>query len=152
MKGVRGADKIKKIVFLGAAETIGEFNKTVVPFLQRNGETEFFNITLNDYNERKASYWGIFQNSSLLEWLDNSLAQPSSHLDRVIGKWENIMLAVHTIPCEIRDQVHLIQLKKDKPEKHGELDDWTGGFFDEERWRVDDPCRHPVDTVKCPQE
>ena len=136
-KGVRGADRIKKIVFLGAAATIGQFSKTVVPFLQRNGETEFFNITLNAYNERKASYWGIFQNSSLLEWLDNSIAQPSGHLDRVIGKWENIMLAVHTIPCEIRDRVHLKQLEKDKPEKHGELDDWNVDPFDKQRWRVE---------------
>ena len=146
MDGVPGADAIKKIVFLGAATTVGQFGKTIVPFLQWNKDAEFFNITLNAYNERKASYWGVFQTSSLLEWLDNSIAQPSSHLDRVIGKWENIMLAVHTIPPEIRGRVHLKQLMKDHPEKHGELDDWNVDPFDEEKWKVKQ--RHPVDTVK----
>ena len=137
MDEVRGADSIKKIVFLGAAATIGQFGKTVVPFLQRNKEAEFFNITLNAYNERKGSHWGIFVMPSLLEWLDNSIAQPASHLDRVIGKWENIMLAAHTIPPEIRNRVHLKQLMKDHPERHGELDDWIVDPFDEKSWRAD---------------
>ena len=132
--------KIKKIVFLGAAATIRDFTKTIVPYLRENTDTEFYGISLNGYDEAKSSYLGVIT-PSLLEWLDNSIAQPPSHMDRVMGKWENMMLAVHTIPCEIRGRVHLKHLPGEDgfPRHHRDLDELHKEFnpFKESDWEVE---------------
>ena len=99
-------------------------------------DTKFFNITLNAQNEKRSNFLVGITTPSLLEWLDISVGEPTHYLDRVIGKWENMMLAVHTIPCNIRDQFHMKQLSKDNPRKHDELDEWNVSPFDESRWNV----------------
>ena len=138
---VEGTKKITDIVFLGAASTVGDTSKAIFPFLQMSKDSNFSNISLNAYHEDKSTWGGVLLTGSMLEWLDNSIAQPASQLDRVIGKWENVMLTMHTIPCDIRDRVHLVHLPKMKgyPEKHGELDDISAKFhpFREPSWRVD---------------
>ena len=128
---------IDKIVFLGSAATIAQFNKTVVPYLQSSNTTKFYNISLNAYDEAKTSWYGL-QTMSLLEWLDNAIARPESHAARVMGKWENMMLAMHTIPCEVRDQVYLKHLPSEDgfPRSHSELDEVLPKFnaFNEKHW------------------
>ena len=131
---------IDKIVFLGSAATINQFNRTIVPYLQNNQETEFYNISLNAYDEAKTSWFGL-QTMSLLEWLDGAVAQPASHTARVMGKWENMMLAMHTIPCGIRKRVHLKHLPSEDgfPRSHSELDEISYDKFNpfkEEHWEV----------------
>ena len=130
---------IDKIVFLGAAVTIGDVFKTIVPFLAVNKDASFYNISLNAYHEAKSSYKGVVT-PSLLEWLDNLIAQPSSHLDRVMGKWENVMLAMHAIPCDIRNQVHLKHLPSGDgyPTAHRDMDKPHRKFhpFRESDWKV----------------
>ena len=129
-------DSIRKIVYLGSAASIDLVNKTIIPFMQMHESTEFFNITLNAYNERKRSLIGGITTPSLLQWLDLSVREQTHRLGRVIGKWENMMLAAHTIPCDVRDRFHMKQLEKDKPKKHDKLDDWAISPFDETRWNV----------------
>ena len=144
-----GAEKITDIVFLGAASTVGDTSKAVFPFLQINPNANFSNISLNAYHEEKSTWGGVLLTGSLLEWLDNSIAQPASQLDRVIGRWENVMLTMHTIPCKIRDRVHLIHLPKKEgyPEKHGELDEVSDKFnpFRDSSWRVESATK----SIKC---
>lgn len=131
---------IDEIVFLGSAATIGQFNKTIVPYLQNNEDTKFYNISLNGYDEAKTSWYG-FQTMSLLEWLDSAVARPASHAERIMGKWENMMLAMHTIPCEIRNQVHLKHLPSEDgfPRRHSDLDEVLTRFnaFKKEHWEVE---------------
>ena len=131
---------IDKIVFLGSAATINQFNRTIVPYLQNSKGTKFYNISLNAYDEAKTSWFGL-QTMSLLEWLDGAIAQPASHADRVMGKWENMMLAMHTIPCDVRKQVHLKHLPSEDgfPRSHSELDEISYGKFNpfkEKHWEV----------------
>ena len=134
-----GNAMIDKIVFLGAAVTIGDVFKTIVPFLAANKDTSFYNISLNAYHEAKSSYKAVVT-PSLLEWLDNLIAQPSSHLDRVMGKWENVMLAMHAIPCDIRNRVHLKHLPSGDgyPTTHRDMDEPHREFnpFRESAWKV----------------
>ena len=131
---------IEKIVFLGAAATFDDFNKAIVPYLKENSDTNFYNISLNAYNEAKSSFWGV-RTPSMLEWLDMFIARPADHLDRVMGKWENVMLAMHTIPCEVRGRVHLKHLPSGKgyPRHHRDLDDVSRKFnaFNENDWEVE---------------
>jgi hypothetical protein len=58
-----------------------------------------------------------------------------------MGKWENVMLAMDTIPEEIRDRVHLKHLPYERgyPQKHEGLDDIHDEFhpFKEEHWKAD---------------
>lgn len=130
---------IEKIVFLGAAATFDDFNKAIVPYLKGNSGTHFYNISLNAYNEAKSSFLGV-RTPSLLEWLDMFIARPAGHLDRVMGKWENVMLAMHTIPCKVRGQVHLKHLPGSKgyPRHHRDLDNVWPKFnvFNEGDWEV----------------
>ena len=131
--------QIDKIVFLGAAATINDFNRTIVPYLKENADANFYNISLNAYREAKSSFLGL-RTPSLLEWLDMFVARPASHADRVIGKWENVMLAMHSIPCGVRNQVHLKHLPggKEYPQHHRDLDNRSSKYnpFDEDQWEV----------------
>ena len=137
--GVNGAKRIEKIVFLSGAASIDLVRKTVIPFMKMNMETKFFNITLDAISERRSELLLGFTTPSILEWLDLSFAEPTSFLDRVIGKWENMMLAAHTIPCEIRDRFHMKQLGQDYPRRHNEMDEWNVNPFDENKWHVKKP-------------
>ena len=139
-KPVLGSENIEKIVFLAGAASVGLVTKTVFPFLEMN-DAVFFNITLNAQNERRRDLLLGFTSPSLLEWLDISIAEPTHPLDRVIGKWENVMLSAHTIPCHIRDRVHMKQLERNVSETHDEIDDWAIRPFDESKWRVDKPVK-----------
>lgn len=137
--GVDAKGFIDKIVFLGSAASVEQFNKTIVPYLRNSEDTKFYNISLNGYDEAKTSWYGL-QTMSLLEWLDSAVARPASHAERVMGKWENMMLAMHTIPCEVRDQVHLKHLPSQDgfPRRHSELDEVLPEFnaFKETHWEV----------------
>ena len=136
----------EKIVFLGAAATIDDFNKTIIPYLSSRqkenakAKAEFYNISLNEYAEGKMSHFGITPSGTMLEWLDNAITKPADHTERVIGKWENMMLAIDTIPEKIRDRIHLKHLPYENgyPLKHETLDDIHKNFhpFKEEHWRV----------------
>ena len=136
---VTAQETIKKMVFLGAASTLRDFSKTVVPYLKIDGKTRFYNVSLNGYYEARATY-GAAVSPSLLEWIDISFARPASHTDRVMGKWENVMLAVHTIPCDLRDRIELKHLPSEEgyPRAHRDLDKPHVNFnpFKEEDWNV----------------
>ena len=127
---IEGAHQIRDIVFLGAASSVGDTHKTIFPFLQKYRDANFLNVSLNSYNEDKTQWKGVFLTGSILEWLDSSIAQPAGYLDRVIGRWTNVVSTMHTIPCEIGDRVFLIHLPNMEgyPTKHGELDDVNGKY------------------------
>ncbi len=97
------------IVYMGAACSVRDFSRSVVPYLQQHKETNFYSLMLNptaELLERRRGY-DIPPRGSLLVWLDDFLAEPQAPLDRTFGRWDNIIPAIDVIPKEIRGQIML---------------------------------------------
>ena len=144
----------RHIVFLGATATLEDFRAVIIPYMKKNKKTKFFNISLDGYAEARSTNWGITPYGSLLEWIDNFIAEPSSPMHRVMGKWNNMILAEHIIPEKVRGRVTLKQLSYGKdgvPQKHRELDntDMVFNLFDCKDWQANkgdkDKCRSEYD-------
>ena len=116
----------RNIVFLGAAATVKDFATTVVPYLEANTKAKFYNASLDAHREAEFAKLRVMPQGSLLEMLDNLIAEPKDDLDLTIGKWKNAMLALHLVPNEVRSRIYLLQLPyKDGgyPQEHGHMDD-----------------------------
>ena len=129
----------ERIVFLGAAATVKDFVGVIVPYLEKHQTAKFYNASLDGYAEARRSFGLILPYGSVLEWLDNSIAEPASYLDLVIGKWDNTMLAMHLVPCDVRDRVVLKQMPYDDhgyPQNHGDIADFHAKFdpFSPDSW------------------
>lgn len=128
---------IRNVVYLAAACTIQDFWDSVVPFLrmERHQETEFFNLSLHPIAEsREMVKLDLAMRGSLLEWIDDFLSVPLTEAHRTLGKWDNIILASHLIPDDVRERVTLRSFNAgdDDPQKHGALDNhafWERAFW-----------------------
>ena len=94
---------------------------------------------LHPYAESaETNIYDLIIRGSLLEWLDNYFTEPRTLLDRRMGKYFNIIQAVHTINPEIRDKIHLLHFDAEEnpnfPHKHGEFDDLKYRFWREQFW------------------
>jgi hypothetical protein len=99
---------------------------------------------------------------SLLEWVDDYLATPDAPLDRVAGKWSNLVPATHIFPPSIRGRVILKAFgvrdpfDRDDPVLYSALHEHAGfshpgfAFWDDSRWRLR-PYRTPKGYVRAPQ-
>ncbi len=139
----------KNIVFMAAACTVRDFERSVVPYLlaHQGGEQtcRFYNLTLHptaDLRERRRAA-DIPPRGSLLVWIDNFLGDPQTPLDRTLGRWENIVAAADVIPEEVRGQVTIkagmLEIS-DNDELHGRENDLPqnhGGFRCKNYWRPD---------------
>ncbi len=134
---------ISSIVFMGAAALIREFAIDVLPYLEAHHETRFYNVMLHPISERRESYLAdLAPDGSLLEWVDGYLSSPETGLDRVVGKWNNVIVASSIIPDSVRGQVHFKAFgyrdghgygkHRDKPNRHGDFDEPGVPF-----WRCD---------------
>ena len=152
----------RRIVFLGAAATVSDFNTKIVPYLRNNPAARFYNLSLHSAIEARASrFYG--PQGSVLEWIDNHLTRPAGETDRVIGKWDNVVTTAHTIdPC-VQGQVWLSRLplwsgeagnRMRVPRNHAELGSVLGDYspFCERCWVVKDswgsdmPCRRACEV------
>jgi hypothetical protein len=106
---VRGCPGISfaNIVFLGAAASERDVEQGIVPYLRANPTARFFNLTLNPAADRDEWPAGLFFSTqgSLVEWLDGFMSTPETDEDRVFGKYENAMSAIHLLPQSIRRRV-----------------------------------------------
>ena len=109
--------KYNHIVFMAAACSLNDLEKSVLPYLKRHKTdsvpTPFYDLCLHPQHE--VDEWRLQQVSftngleefaaergSLLEWIDNFYSTPEGFMDRVLGKWENIVQAAHIIPGDLR--------------------------------------------------
>jgi pimeloyl-ACP methyl ester carboxylesterase len=109
--------KYSHIVYMAAACSINDLEKSVLPYLQLHCTdpvpTRFYDLCLHPQHE--VDEWRLQQvtlsngfeefvaeRGSLLEWIDNFYSTPESFMDRMLGKWENIIQAAHIIPCNLR--------------------------------------------------
>ena len=109
--------KYDHIVFMAAACSLNDLEKSVLPYLRRHQcdpvPTPFYDLCLHPQHE--VDEWRlqkvllsndieefVAERGSLLEWIDNFYSTPESFMDRVAGKWENIIQAAHIIPGRLR--------------------------------------------------
>ena len=96
----------RKIVYMGAAASIRDFNRSVVPLIERNPKIRFFNLSLHPLAEaREVDFFGAVPSGSLLEWIDDMFEGPKTMLDRTLGKWRNVRLAKHVFPAEAQKRM-----------------------------------------------
>jgi hypothetical protein len=143
--------KITDIVYMAAACSIRDFERSVIPYMRstKGKDARFYNLTLHPLNDaREANAYNLIARGSLLEWIDSFFTTPSTHMDRTLGKWENIIQATHIIPDEMRDRVYIKGFPVGEtniagPQKHGEFDDYkpeegqTWKFWDRSFWEVE---------------
>ncbi len=138
----------RNIVYLGAACSVSDFEKTVVPYLRNpTNHAQFYNLTLHPIAEAREAQWSLLDippRGSLLEWIDNFLASPRTVPERTLGKWENVVSTSVLIPKEIAGRVHIKafdvggskQARKEQPQKHGDFTDKDKDFWKESFWQV----------------
>ena len=131
------------VVFMAAACPLRDVRTKVVPYLQANTATRFYNLTLHPYAElsenmlgsRKA-LGGPLLDGSLLVYIDRLLTNPLTPQERTAGRWHNFVLATTDtsfIPRDVRGRVTLKAFgagtkPADGPQIHG---DFSSPFLQE---------------------
>ena len=156
---------VARIVYLAAATTVAELESGVVRFLQRHPTTLYYHGMLHPYADAGEWQPGMFDlvpRGSLLEWVDDYLATPDTPLDRVSGKWANIVPATHIFPPSIRDRVVLKAFgvrdpfDRDDPVLYSRMHEHAGfsnpgfAFWDDASWQLR-PYRTSKGYVRMPQ-
>jgi hypothetical protein len=97
---------VTRIVYMAAACSIRDFSDSVVPFLVAHKRTRFYNLCLHPTAELiESNAFDIPPRGSLLLWIDDFLTEPSTPLDRTLGRWENIVQVPYVIPGKVRGRV-----------------------------------------------
>lgn len=105
------------IVYMAAAASIGDGQRSVLPVLHRNMRrnpdeppactTVFYSLMLNPIAEaRERTVKGLVLSGSLLEWIDDMFEDPKTTLDRTLGMWRNVRPALHVFGGPQRPCVH----------------------------------------------
>lgn len=132
--------RFENIVLLGAACSVRDYEDAVFPYLLDDRTARVFHVVLHPNNEiGEAPYYDLAPRGSLLTWIDDFLAKPTTPLDRTAGRYTNLLPALHHTPVELRGRIHLRILPWNDdglPQRHGELSDaldaWN--FWREEHW------------------
>lgn len=144
-----------RIIYMGAACSIRDFQMAVIPYLVKNKETEFYNYMLDPLAENMEAFaWGIGGTGSLLVQIDDIYERPVAENQRTLGRWENVMNGLNYFDVtndgqpyklladkDLKKRIHLrtIPFGKQYPTKHGEFDDIekmnsVNGYFWEETY------------------
>lgn len=114
-----------KVIFMGAACTIKDFQQSVLPYLRDHPRTQFYNYTLHPKAEALESHgFGFGGSGSLLIQIDNLYERPISENTRVLGKWQNLMNGIEFLKEDsTARQIHLVTLPFDNayPTRHGDF-------------------------------
>lgn len=130
---------IKNLVYMAPACSVRDAQKFVVPYLRRHPESRFFLLTLHPIAEADEKFsmlpwYDLVPRGSLLEWIDNWYTTPPSHADRTLGKWLNVIPAIH-IFADVRERVFLKSFPvggEPAPERHGDFNAfafWKPAFW-----------------------
>jgi hypothetical protein len=130
------------IVYMAPACSVRDFADAVVPVLQRDENAHAYVLTLHpkvEVNDKTG--YGLLPRGSVLEWLERFLDPPSAHLDRMLGKFENVMRALHIFPRDVRERIRIKAFSFNansptKPFKHVHFNDpdlrppfWSAQFW-----------------------
>jgi len=148
---------VKKIVFMGAAASVRDFQDSILPYLRTDPDATFYNLMLHPVAEQRESYQvpGVpilpldpGPRGSLLVMIDNFLARPLTYLDRTVGRYVNFMSALHAVPAELRPRINVkvfsagmsAPIRAANPQAHG---DFTARF----KFWIED-CWRPAPAVR----
>lgn len=130
--------RIDNVVFMAAACTAGDVFQDVVPYLKSHTNCCFYNLMLHPRCEAsEVMAWGVLGTGSLLEQIDTVYGDPMTTDERVIGKWENAMIAALSVDPEVRSRVSFKTFPygdDNTPQKHGDFDN-KGAFWRPEWWK-----------------
>lgn len=137
------------LIYMGAACTIADYESSVFPYLmKKNGGSQVFHLVLHELAESGEAWdeytFGIDlpPRGSLLVWIDSFLGNPLAPLDLTLGRYTNLMRAIHDTPLEIRRQISVKKFEpgkragKTNPTKHGEFSE-PFKFWKHECWEVE---------------
>jgi len=132
-----------KVIYMGAACTIADFQSMVVPYLKTHRNTRFYNYMLHPTAENMEAHgYGFGGTGSLLNQIDNFYETPVAENQRTLGKYANIFNGIDYFNLPgVKSQIFLraMPLDADYPTAHGEFDDpkynnmrsgkfWNEGF------------------------
>lgn len=131
---------ITHIVYMAPACTIANAVHSVVPFVEANPQSRFHLLTLHPIAEaEELNAWGSVPRGSLLEWIDSYFTRPTGPQERRLGKWVNVMQALHLFRS-IRERMTIKAFGvagDSKPQLHGDFN--LCPFWREEFWSPDGP-------------
>ena len=137
------------IVYMGAACTIRDYEDSVFPYLTAHRQTQFYHLVLHREAERRERWEKIPRvvdlppRGSLLVWIDHFLSKPETALDRTLGQWNNLVVALRNTLPELHDRIHVkafsvgMEVRSTDPQEHGDLA--TFPFWERPYW---EPQRH----------
>jgi len=105
---------VANIVYMAAASSIADYEATIFPYLQRkNAHAQVFHLTLHELADSREA-WDEYTpgidlppRGSLLVWIDTFLANPLTPLDHTLGRFTNLMGAVHDTPPDLRARISI---------------------------------------------
>lgn len=136
------------IVYLASATSVKESCQIVAPYLRRNPQTKFYNITCHPRAEEyEMMMYGVLPHGSALEWITRYFITPVDCDDFSIGIWSVAFACLprHMRGCEhqvinkafgIRDPVTNRTQDYDMPESHTDFSHPELHFWEESFWNV----------------
>lgn len=132
--------KVKNIVFMAAANSVEDYRNTVIPYLERHPKTKMYHLILHPRAEvSEKGFLDLSPRGSLLVWIDNYFTNPITPLDRMAGRFSNLLPELLYTDENLRDRVHLKVFRVGKPvrcsnpQKHGDFGKfpfWDPNFWD----------------------
>jgi pimeloyl-ACP methyl ester carboxylesterase len=125
------------IVYMGAACSVGDFANAVIPCLEVNTNAHFYNLTLHPIAEAREAQWtclDLTPRGSLLEWIDNFLANPRTVPERTLGKWDNAISTTALIPTNVAGRIRIKAFAVGPRDKFPENPMVHGDFSEEPFW------------------
>jgi hypothetical protein len=152
------------VVYMGSAASVNDYESSVFPYLAKQATagrvTNVYHLLLHPKAEirwnqpphgLKALGNLVTPRGSLLVWEDEFLTQPSSAMDRTVGRWTNLVMALHNTPVELRKfiKVKVFNAGTDEdPVYHGDFDELRFCYWKPEFWKPEFLGRH---REYCPQ-
>jgi len=131
------------IIYMAGATTVRDYQDTVFPYLRSNPRARMFHLTLHPKSEIRERfdpgipYLDLPPRGSLLVWVDEFLSNPETVLDRTVGRFENLITAIHNTPDELRGRVHIKAAVAGRdaggPQKHSDFTEYLK-FWRAECW------------------
>lgn len=131
------------IIYMAGATTVRDYQDTIFPYLYRNPRASMFHLTLHPKSEIRERfdpgipYLDLPPRGSLLVWVDEFLSNPETVLDRTVGRFENLVTALHNTPDDLRGRLYLKSSAAGKegsgPQKHGDFTQYLK-FWKPECW------------------
>ena len=120
-----------RIVYMAGATTVRDYQDSLFPYLRENRNARVYHLMLHPKAEVRERfdpgipYMDLPPRGSLLVWVDDFLSTPETPLDRTVGRYENLISAVHNTPDELRGRVHIKAFGAGRdvraPQKHGDF-------------------------------